>query len=122
MKLHFERYSILFNTIAVCAILLSTLPVWSVAQRKSKALPHENSATVNVLTPAEKSAGWKLLFDGKSWNGWRGFRREKMPDEGWAIEDGAIKHIAGNGEQSKQGGDIITVGKYDTRHTGGRER
>ena len=27
----------------------------------------------NTLTAAEKAAGWKLLFDGKSTAGWRGF-------------------------------------------------
>jgi len=66
----------------------------------------------NTLTPAEKAAGWKLLFDGKSWNGWRGFKRDKVPDVGWTIENGAIKHVAGRGEQSQHGGDIITVGQY----------
>ena len=108
------------NVVVVAAAVFSvflvtfTIQVGTAAQRKSKAQPHENAVSnVNVLTPEEKAAGWKLLFDGKTWNGWRGFRREKMPDEGWTIEDGAIKHIAGNGEQSKQGGDIITVGKYD---------
>ena len=120
MKLDVENGSTRGNLVVVAAAVLFvffvifTLLVGRAAQRKSKAQPHENAAaTVNALTPAERAAGWKLLFDGKTWNGWRGFRREKMPDEGWTIEDGAIKHIAGNGEQSKQGGDIITVGKYD---------
>ncbi|HKA23325.1 MAG TPA: DUF1080 domain-containing protein [Blastocatellia bacterium] len=108
-KGHFVVVAVLSVFFVICIV-----QVGSAGQRKSKAQPHENpDATVNVLTPAEKAAGWKLLFDGKTWNGWRGFRREKMPDEGWTIEGGAIKHIAGNGEQSKQGGDIITVGKYD---------
>src|SRR5678816_790061 len=71
-----------------------------------------DNAPPNTLTAAEKAAGWKLLFDGKTWNGWRGFRRDKMPDIGWAIEDGSIKHVAGRGEQSQHGGDIITVGEY----------
>lgn len=120
MSLDVDRGSTRGNFVAVAAAVLSvfvvifTLQVGRAAQRKSKAQPHENAvATVNALTPAERAAGWRLLFDGKTWSGWRGFRREKMPDEGWTIEDGAIKHIAGNGEQSKQGGDIITVGKYD---------
>jgi hypothetical protein len=95
-------------------LFMFTPRVNNASQRKSKSQGQEKTgSTVNVFTQAEKSAGWKLLFDGKTWNGWRGFRREKMPDEGWAIEDGSIKHLAGNGEQSKQGGDIITVGKYD---------
>ena len=25
----------------------------------------------NTLTPAEKSAGWKMLFDGKTLDGWK---------------------------------------------------
>ena len=119
MRLDVDNGAIRRNFVGAAAMfsvffLIFTLQLRSAAQRKSKAQPHENAAaTVNALTPAERAAGWKLLFDGKAWNGWRGFRREKMPDEGWTIEDGAIKHIAGNGEQSKQGGDIITVGKYD---------
>jgi len=115
MKLEVANHSALgvVGAALTVAFLICAFPVESSSQRKSKAQPHENAAATNLLTPAEKAAGWKLLFDGKTWNGWRGFRREKMPDEGWTIEDGAIKHLAGNGEQSKQGGDIITVGKYD---------
>ena len=31
----------------------------------------------NTLTDAEKKAGWKLLFDGKSINGWRAYQNKK---------------------------------------------
>lgn len=101
---------------AMCAGLALVLLVLAVSagQGQSKGGRHSRAAAPpNSLTPAEKAAGWKLLFDGKTWNGWRGFRREKVPAEGWTIEDGAIKHVAGQGEQSQQGGDIITVGQYD---------
>ena len=29
----------------------------------------------NTLTDAEKAAGWKLLFDGKTTNGWRNYKK-----------------------------------------------
>lgn len=43
----------------------------------------------NTLTPAEQKDGWKLLFDGKTIDKWRGFKRESMP-ENWTVVDGAI--------------------------------
>jgi hypothetical protein len=46
-------------------------------------------AADNVLTPAEKADGWKLLFDGKSTDGWKGFKTA-APDAGWTVKDGAI--------------------------------
>src|SRR5262245_59659922 len=63
----------------------------------------------NTLTAAEKTAGWMLLFDGKSTTGWRGFHSDKFPDSGWAVENGAIKTM-GSGPS---GGDIITVDQFD---------
>lgn len=100
----------LTNTVLVSvSLLLSSLTSLALAQEKTKPGPNTRA---NTLTNAERAAGWKLLFDGKSWSGWRGFRRDKIPEEGWTIEHGAIKHLAGRGEQSKQGGDIITVGEY----------
>lgn len=47
------------------------------------------AAEPNALTAAEKSAGWKLLFDGTSLKGWRGYKTEAI-GEGWAVQDGAI--------------------------------
>ena len=32
-------------------------------------------AALNRLTPAETSAGWRLLFDGRTFEGWRTFRK-----------------------------------------------
>lgn len=46
-------------------------------------------AADNTLTRAEKAAGWKLLFDGKSLAGWRGFRTPE-PDAGWTAKDGVL--------------------------------
>lgn len=64
-------------------------------------------AEPNQLTPEERAAGWKLLFDGKSLNGWRGFKKQEPPKQGWVVEDGCLKKVAG-----VQGGDIITTEQF----------
>src|SRR5262245_14963552 len=66
----------------------------------------------NKLSMAEEDAGWRLLFDGKSFNGWRGFHSDKVP-AGWTIEDGCIKKIPGRDELGQAGGDMITVDQFD---------
>jgi Domain of Unknown Function (DUF1080) len=48
-------------------------------------------AADNTLTPAEKQAGFKLLFDGHTLNGWRNPASETPPGESWVIEDGCLK-------------------------------
>ncbi len=63
----------------------------------------------NTLTDNEKTSGWKLLWDGKTTNGWRGAGLATFPDKGWSIEDGML--IPNKGE-NKGGGDIVTVKKY----------
>lgn len=45
----------------------------------------------NTLTPEEKRAGFKLLFDGKSFAGWRNPAAEQPPGDAWVIEDGCLK-------------------------------
>jgi hypothetical protein len=48
-------------------------------------------AADNQLTAAEKSAGWELLFDGKTLNGWRGYRLKGLPENlGWEVKDGTL--------------------------------
>jgi hypothetical protein len=37
----------------------------------------------NTLTAAEKAAGWQLLFDGRTLDAWRGYRRDALPETGW---------------------------------------
>ncbi|HUF79889.1 MAG TPA: DUF1080 domain-containing protein [Burkholderiales bacterium] len=47
----------------------------------------------NTLTPAEKAAGWRLLFDGRTLNGWEDPAREKPPGDAWTVEDGCIRAV-----------------------------
>jgi len=48
-------------------------------------------AELNTLTPAEESAGWQLLFDGKTMKGWRDPARLTPAGDAWTIEDGCLK-------------------------------
>ena len=54
----------------------------------------DDASKHNELTEAEQAAGWRLLFDGSTTNGWRGFQRQDFPTNGWVVADGCLKRIA----------------------------
>jgi hypothetical protein len=58
----------------------------------------------NTLTAAEREAGWRLLFDGSTLDGWRGYRQEATT--GWDVVDGTITRVG-------RGGDIVTNEIFD---------
>ncbi|MCY1720561.1 DUF1080 domain-containing protein [Prolixibacteraceae bacterium Z1-6] len=66
----------------------------------------------NKLTKKEKKEGWILLFDGKSFDGWRQCNGTAMAAN-WEIEDDAMKVLIGEGKKPGQGagGDILYPGK-----------
>ena len=66
----------------------------------------------NSLTSKEKAEGWKLLWDGKTTEGWRGAKLDDFPAKGWVIDKGVLKVLKGNGGESTNGGDIITTRLY----------
>ncbi|MFQ5805131.1 MAG: family 16 glycoside hydrolase [Phycisphaerae bacterium] len=41
----------------------------------------------NFLTEEEKAVGWRLLFDGKTTNGWHGYKKDSFPSDGWKVID-----------------------------------
>ena len=69
------------------------------------AIPMMVSGQINVLSEDEKKDGWVLLFDGKSFDGWRNYKEEGVRD-GWSIVDGEMKHTKG-------GKDLMTVKQYE---------
>lgn len=66
----------------------------------------------NTLSAEEEAAGWKLLWDGKTSDGWRGAKSENFPAHGWEIKDGVLTVLASGGGESVAGGDIITRDRY----------
>lgn len=67
------------------------------------------SYLANQLTDAEKTQGWRLLWDGRTTNGWKGAKLAGFPDKGWQIEDGVLSVLSSGGAESRNGGDIVTT-------------
>lgn len=72
------------------------------------ALPAQSTTAApvpaNTLSAAERAAGWRLLFDGRTTAGWRGWKQATMPS-GWQVVDGALTRV-------KSGSDIITTQQF----------
>lgn len=66
----------------------------------------------NKLIPYEQQSGWKLLFDGKTTNGWVGAYKNTFPEKGWQVQDGVLKVLPSTGGESTNGGDIVTKKQY----------
>lgn len=63
------------------------------------AAPGDTVVPPNTLTEAEREAGFELLFDGRTLEGWHVFRGEGTP--GWEARDGALVRVG-------SGGDLVT--------------
>jgi hypothetical protein len=71
------------RTIASCCLLLGIVGAASGIARAQGA--------PNKLTSKESANGWKLLFDGKTLDGWQPYSTSKPPATGdWSVADGAI--------------------------------
>jgi len=90
-----------------CVVLLALL-----------ACSAEQEPQLNTLSASEEAAGWKLLFDGATFEGWRGLGRDSIPEGHWIIEGGSIRKVASGAVptapdgQPLEGGDIMTVDSY----------
>jgi hypothetical protein len=86
--------------VACAAAALLAMPHPALAQAASGSA----AARLNTLTPEERAAGWRLLFDGHSTVGWRGWKMDSMPS-GWGVREGALTRV-------RPAADIITTEKF----------
>lgn len=93
------------HLVLVSLALLATLTLDTRA-----AAPAAPAIAPTTLTAAEKSAGWRLLFDGHSLAGWRLYGKPGTTaiGPGWKAENGILKKVAGI-----KTGDIITEQTFD---------
>jgi len=66
--------------------------------------PSSTNTVQNTLSDAERTAGWRLLFDGTTTAGWRRYGKPTLSD-GWVVKDGALTRTGA-------GGDIITTDEF----------
>ena len=86
-----------FRNVFIVTTLISVLILSGInTAAKKNTLP-------NKLSRLEIKQGWKLLFDGKSSNGWHSACKDKFSDQGWATENGMLTVLPGG-----KGGDIVT--------------
>ncbi|MFB6457702.1 DUF1080 domain-containing protein [Chitinophaga sp. Hz27] len=72
----------------------------------------EAASTDNVLSDAEKTGGWVLLFDGKSKDGWRGYKGK--PTETWVVEKGLLHCLGSATDKSDKRADLTTAKEYES--------
>jgi hypothetical protein len=60
----------------------------------------------NTLSPEDRAAGWKLLFDGNTRSGWSD-RKGGFPEERWRVEEGCLHILPGEGS-----GDIVAPASF----------
>jgi 3-keto-disaccharide hydrolase len=68
----------------------------------------------NTLTSQEKKDGWKLLFDGKTTNGWHSYGKQTA-GKIWSVKDGAfyLDAEAKKNLDKDEGGDLVTNEEYE---------
>jgi hypothetical protein len=91
------------------SVVLLTIFFYGISSANSNAQTAKaDESSPNTLTQTEKNSGWKLLFDGKTFDGWHGYNLIGIPDC-WKVEDGIMKMTTVGGQESQ---DVITDKTY----------
>lgn len=119
-----RRAPVILRFILVAGVLLgSGVVLFSCGPETGESGPAQAAPPIeeplNTISEAERAEGWRLLFDGETFSGWRGLGRESIPEAHWIIENGNIRKVtsgdvptAADG-QPLEGGDIMTVDAYE---------
>ena len=89
--------------------LLGTLLAPSVGARQAG----PTTASKPVLTAAETREGWKMLFDGSSLTGWRGYKKPDASDTRWQVQDGMLTLPKHDGKDTRGARDLISADTYN---------
>jgi hypothetical protein len=93
-------------TLAVTAVLGLAAALTSPSARA------DADAPPNTLSEREKADGWRLLWDGKTTEGWRSARSDEFPAKSWRIKDEVLTVLSSGNGEAQVGGDIITRERF----------
>jgi hypothetical protein len=99
--------------LSVCFVVVATLLSVSCQRSGSPQESRAPLASLNTLTEEEKKAGWELLFDGETLNGWKRYNHDTIGPL-WTVQDGMIVcNGEGLGEGTAGiGGSLITTKQF----------
>lgn len=103
-------------SITITCLVLVTIGMGS-CQRKAhieKGLTDTTTIAENILTEAERSDGWELLFDGSSLSGWKRYNKDSVGNL-WTVQNGAIVCHAQSEHENNEGSLLTTrqFGNFD---------
>ena len=98
-----------FPTIAIFLTVLVIFSTSAIADGKSK-----TRRKPNTLTDKQISQGWKLLFDGKTLDGFKGATNDKVLNTCWKAGKGQIFCTERDTRPDKLGGSIVTKDQYSS--------
>ena len=61
----------------------------------------------------EEQSEWIVLFDGKTFDGWRGYNQDEFPARGWEVRDGTLMTVPSDDADRDLRGDILTEQRFE---------
>ena len=74
---------------------------------------HQVNWIPNTLSERQKADGWQLLFDGKTFDGWRCISFKDGSKGRWVVSDGALQVNKPGEDNRKAASDLITEDNYE---------
>ena len=96
------------NTLVIAGVMAALL-----IGRGGPAAQTGDSPVPISLTAEEKRTGWTLLFDGRSLDAWRGYRKTDAAGTRWKADDGQLTVDPGDGLDTRGVLDLITKDTFD---------
>lgn len=122
MKINHWHRSLVYSLLFMGSLGLTACSNQTPAEDSQAATPTEEATSPpdtpahNTLTAEEEAAGWRLLFDGKSTDGWHNYGTTTIGSS-WVVEDDALHLTAEKDEEgiwrTADGGDILTDDQFE---------
>jgi hypothetical protein len=86
------------RAVAAVSVAATTVLIGACAKANAAAPPlPQTVAAVDAATSTAQGSGWRMLFDGKTTNGWRGYDSEQVP-AAWKVVDGVLTKEVSTGD------------------------